>query len=231
MQFTQINLKMLKVSYVGGIDYDDIQEISSALDQLERYTIGEFLCLPTVPKPNAQFAIGHGDDCILLKYYVEEHTICITHNTDNSPVHLDSCVEFFISFNEDDSYYNIEFNCIGVCCMEFGKSRSDRLLIPEQKIAKITRKSNINTNVENGRGFIRWELCLKIPTGVFIFHEAISLSEVKCKANFYKCGDHLPTPHFLSWQKIISEKPNFHLPQFFQDIHFLQPALIETTNQ
>lgn len=221
---------MLNVSYVGGVDYDDINEISSALDQIEHHTIEESLWLPTVNKPNVQFTIGYGDDCILLKYYVEESSIRIAHTVDNTPVHLDSCVEFFICFNDDDSYYNLEFNSIGVCSMEFGKSRLGRVLIPEQKLSKITRKSNINTSIQNGKSIIKWELCVKIPTGVFIFHETIKLAEVKCKANFYKCGDHLPTPHFLSWQKIISEKPNFHLPEFFANVHFIQPALIETTN-
>jgi hypothetical protein len=34
-------------------------------------------------------------------------------------------------------------------------------------------------------------------------------------ANFYKCGDETPEPHFLSWNPIDLPKPNFHVPQFF----------------
>lgn len=34
-------------------------------------------------------------------------------------------------------------------------------------------------------------------------------------ANFYKCGDDLPAPYYLSWNKIIAPKPDFHYPDFF----------------
>jgi hypothetical protein len=41
-----------------------------------------------------------------------------------------------------------------------------------------------------------------------------------CRANFYKCGDDLPEPHFLSWNNIIADKPDFHLPQYFGTLTF-----------
>lgn len=40
------------------------------------------------------------------------------------------------------------------------------------------------------------------------------------KANFYKCGDELQTPHFLSWNPINIEKPDFHRPDFFGSLEF-----------
>ncbi len=40
------------------------------------------------------------------------------------------------------------------------------------------------------------------------------------KANFYKCGDELQTPHFLSWNPIEIEKPDFHRPDFFGTLRF-----------
>ena len=40
------------------------------------------------------------------------------------------------------------------------------------------------------------------------------------RAHFYKCGDKLQQPHFLSWNAIGNPKPNFHLPQFFGTIVF-----------
>ena len=38
--------------------------------------------------------------------------------------------------------------------------------------------------------------------------------------NVYKCGDNLSQPHFLSWQPIHTDKPNFHVPQFFGEVEF-----------
>ena len=40
------------------------------------------------------------------------------------------------------------------------------------------------------------------------------------KANFYKCGDELQTPHFLSWNPIQIEQPDFHRPDFFGTLEF-----------
>ncbi len=175
---------------------------------------------PLIDKPNVSFAIAYTADAILLKYFVEEYSMRITQNLNNAPVHVDSCVEFFICFNNENSYYNLEFNSIGICDTGFGKSKAERVSIPPEHIAKIKRESTILSRTDNGKTFINWELCLVIPSQVFIFHTITFFEGLKCKANFYKCGDDLPSPHFLSWQKIISEMPNFHLPRFFGNLHF-----------
>jgi hypothetical protein len=39
-------------------------------------------------------------------------------------------------------------------------------------------------------------------------------------ANFYKCGDELPTPHFLSWNPIEWKEPSFHRPEQFGKLIF-----------
>ena len=41
-------------------------------------------------------------------------------------------------------------------------------------------------------------------------------------ANFYKCGDELPTPHFLSWNPIEWAEPSFHRPEQFGKLIFEQ---------
>lgn len=38
--------------------------------------------------------------------------------------------------------------------------------------------------------------------------------------NLFKCGDELSHPHFLSWQPIRTEKPDFHRPEFFAQVRF-----------
>jgi len=42
----------------------------------------------------------------------------------------------------------------------------------------------------------------------------------RVKANFYKCGDNMKTPHYLSWNPIGTERPNFHTPDYFGTIVF-----------
>lgn len=44
-----------------------------------------------------------------IKYLEEENAIRAVNNGYNSPVYEDSCLAFFISF-DDSGYYNFEFN-------------------------------------------------------------------------------------------------------------------------
>jgi hypothetical protein len=69
-------------------------------------------------------------------------------------------------------------------------------------------------------GDIHWELTVAIPVDVFTHHEVSSLEGRKCEGNFYKCGDELEEPHFVSWTHIESPQPDFHLPQFFGSLIF-----------
>ena len=65
-----------------------------------------------------------------------------------------------------------------------------------------------------------WELALVIPATAFFRHHLDTLDGKVMKGNFYKCGDKLQTPHFLSWSPIRLEKPQFHCPQFFGTLNF-----------
>jgi hypothetical protein len=47
-----------------------------------------------------------------------------------------------------------------------------------------------------------------------------SLSGLRAKANFYKCGDGLTVPHFVTWAPISTEKPDYHRPEFFDWLEF-----------
>ena len=54
-----------------------------------------------------------------------------------------------------------------------------------------------------------------IPVSTFFLHKISGLGGRYLRANFYKCGDLLSKPHFLSWQPITLPKPDFHQPSFF----------------
>src|SRR6056297_1531811 len=55
--------------------------------------------------PGVAFRIGHVGNGIWLKYYVAEKYILARETRTNGDVYKDSCVEFFISFDETN-YYN-----------------------------------------------------------------------------------------------------------------------------
>ena len=90
------------------------------------------------------------------------------------------------------------------------------VLLAEDALKKIETYTKLNKK----NGFFYWEMLIVIPTELFIRHSLQSLGGIVCRANFYKCGDGLSQPHYLSWNNIESGTPNFHLPQFFGEIFF-----------
>ena len=149
---------------------------------------------------------------------MSENTIRAVNTQVNSAVWEDSCVEFFIHFNDEKGYYNFEFNCIGTQLAGFGKTKLERDLLPQVVVATIKTESCISpVKIKEA---IYWELSVAIPLNAFIHHNFSTLAGRQGRANFYKCGDKLPEPHFVAWCDIQSAEPNFHLPEFFGEIHF-----------
>jgi len=169
--------------------------------------------------PEVSFRIAHNGEAILLNYRINERDIKAVCNQDNGRIWEDSCVEFFISFTEG-TYYNIECNCIGKILIGKGSGRrEDRIRLPETLLQHVDRWSSLgNSPVENRSG--DWEVSLIIPKEIFYPEIVSTFNNVKARGNFYKCGDRLQTPHYLSWNPIQSEIPNFHLPEFFGQLRF-----------
>jgi len=169
-------------------------------------------------KPEVTFKIAYSDQAIALMFDVNEKYLRINNFQTNDPVWEDSCVEFFISFQQP-FYYNLEFNAFGVGLIGYGSDdRSLRTRLPNPIIEKIKSFSTIKSISD--REDISWNLTLYIPLEVFKFETFQSLKGLNCTANFYKCGDLLPEPHYLSWSLISSSEPNFHLAEFFGKIKF-----------
>jgi hypothetical protein len=151
---------------------------------------------------------------------LEKHTQA-TYRQNNSPVSKDSCVEFFISLDAGHDYYNFQFNCIGTCKAGFGtKNRTERNYLPDDIIDRINRQALIKTGGQYNRGLIAWELTVAIPLEAFCYDSIASFKGLKSRPNFYKCADNLPEPHFIMWNEVKAEKPDFDLPEFFGRVHF-----------
>lgn len=208
----------LTIPYLKLRDNDpDIEQVSAELNSLEKHLIAITPWENYQDKPEVKFALAHSGKAILLKYWVSEKTLIAVHRLPNEPVYKDSCVEFFILFNNDKDYYNFEFNCVGTCLAATGPDRQSREFLPIRLIEKIKVKSLIKSA---SNGMIQWELCLIIPIETFNKHQLDSFENLSCRMNLYKCGDDLPEPHFLTWNNIVSEIPNFHLSEFFGKAQF-----------
>lgn len=171
---------------------------------------------------NAGFSIRHNGNSIYLFYQVEEDQVRAVNTAYGSPVWEDSCVEFFISFEGDDNYYNFEINAIGTVLGAYGKDRHDRYKISDSLLAKIETTPSLGRNpIQSLDERTLWKMQLVIPIEVFHFSNIENLSGLDAHANFYKCGDRLKHPHFLSWKPVLTDKPDFHTPHYFGQLSFL----------
>lgn len=169
----------------------------------------------------ASFSMLYTPQAFLLKYYIKNDFFRSIVRGVNEPVHLDNCIEFFVQFNDDPSYYNIEFNCLGSGKMGYGQSNKNRKYLSASSINKI---ETLTSSRQTGDRF-DWEMALMIPSDSFEFHKIALNKALKCRGNFYKCGDQLPQPHFLTWSKIDAERPNFHRAEAFRPINLLEATV------
>ena len=170
--------------------------------------------------PTAAFRIAYSPTGFYLHYRVEEPHLRARYSEDNGSVWTDSCVEFFFAPAGDGLYYNFECSCTGklwLCC---GRGRENRIFLPDEAYSAVRRRSSLGSRpfglMETGE----WELELAIPARALAFHRLDSFRGLRAKGNFYKCGNKLPRRHYLSWAPVRTPAPDFHRPEFFDDIVF-----------
>ncbi len=211
----QINIKKIEIKDIN------INSVSKLLDkQKDSHKIDTINWKEYSEKPEVSFKIAHDGNNIFIKYYVKEKHIRAVNTEINDSVWEDSCCEFFIAPN-NAGYYNIEVNCIGTSLMGYGKNKKERKRFTVELIKGIKTLSSLGKEtIEAKSGDFDWQLTIIIPKEVLQKNEINTLSGKTFKGNFYKCGDKTPVPHFLSWNPIEVEQPNFHRPDFFGELIF-----------
>jgi hypothetical protein len=217
----------MKVLDVRKLDFKepfpDLYEISARLDKSEpRFHAAEVNWKKFAYKPDVAFSLGYTDNEILIKYYIAENWFKAEKTETNQMVYEDSCVEFFVSPDDSGIYYNFEFNGIGTCLMGSGKDRYSDRKANTEVVSKIRRITSVGTKpVSEKEGKFSWTITIAIPFRVFFNHEITGLKGKTFRANFYKCGDKLTVPHYLTWNPVLTEKPDFHRPEYFGLLKFV----------
>ena len=183
--------------------------------------IGNYLWMRNNYKPKVDAQICYSDNFLFLRFEAFEKEIRATYAEINSPVYKDSCVEFFFNpFPEiSETYFNFEINPLGAMLVEFGKDRKRNALSVDE-IKGIEVDASVTAPVEGLHGAESWRIYCKIPLAIFERYYRKEFLFDNAKGNFYKCGDETKFKHYGAWNEIISEKPNFHLPQFFGELIF-----------
>lgn len=170
--------------------------------------------------PQVSVRIAHTGDAVALDWTVDERYVRAAASADGGKVWEDSCVEFFMS-PEGTDYINVECNCAGRVLCGVGPGREWRFRHAPEALAAISRHASLaGEPFDTREASAPWRLSVLIPSSFFFSGESRDLSGLDATANFYKCGDRLPQPHFLSWQPVGTENPDFHRPEFFGKIHF-----------
>lgn len=157
--------------------------------------------------------IRHDGESLFVSLWAKEKHIRAEYTVSPSPVHEDSCLEFFFMPEGENRYLNFEINPNGCLHIGFGQDRNDRrLILPADPLAQFQIRTE---RVPEG-----WTVSYRIPA-VFLhsFYPAFAFSGV-LKANVYKCGDKTIHPHYLAWNPIVSPVPDFHRPECFGEMAF-----------
>ncbi len=152
----------------------------------------------------------YDDEAIYVNLRTDEHPVTVHHNQRNSDVFCDSCMEFFIAPNAEDSQYmNFEINAIGAMLLHQGIDRHTN-----HDIDVADEVFDIKTQItQNG-----WQLFYKIPLAFLTEHFG-KITDVM-HGNFYKCGDETPQMHYASWNPVECSDVDFHRSECFGELIF-----------
>jgi hypothetical protein len=203
--------------------YPELSEISTRMDEQNEKLLIDTLNWPDYKyKPEVALSIAYSDYEIFLKFYISENYFKAEKTETNQMVCEDSCVEFFLSPEDDGIYYNMEFNGIGTCLLGIGTCRADSKRADPEIISKIRRlTSDGKKPVKEITGKFEWTITIAIPFEVFFHHKVKELKGKIFRANFYKCGDMLTVPHYVTWNPVGTEKPDYHQPDYFGVLKFV----------
>lgn len=175
-------------------------------------------------QPRAKVRVAHSGDALLVHFHVDEETVRAVADN-NGAIWEDSCCEVFLRPTESLDYYNIE--CNAATHMLIGhqhitaEGKRESVRAEAGILAHVQRWSSLGSEPFEAKAAEGpWDLALIIPVSALWCDRVNDLGGLKTKANFYKCGDGLPRPHFLSWAPLAHPTPKFHLPQQFGDVEF-----------
>lgn len=182
-----------------------------------------------VEKPKVNASLLLTQEGLNVTFTVYESSPLTTALVQQEPMLMvcqDSAVEVFLAFSDKQHdpdfkpqlehcmYTNIEINSKGICYAKYGHSRKNRTAFTKDEIASLQIKTEVLAD--------HWTCNLTVPRSLvrkIAGYDA--LSEIFA-INLYKISETKSHEHYVSFNPIGVEQPNFHLPEFF--------ALAQSTN-
>ena len=215
-------MKQIHVPFIENLNSAEIESAADWLEESGREgTIDEINWPNRFPyKPITLFYIGRSESNLFIKFNVRGSMLRAIFSVDQEPVNEDSCVEFFCKMPGNDKYINFEFNCIGTCKASKRLARNKEVVpLSKEEMNMIKRFPSLGRRAfTEMEGMFEWDLTVSIPLRIMEIHPE-KLPE-KLLVNFYKCADGTNSPHYLSWNPVKTENPDFHRPEFFGELIF-----------
>lgn len=176
--------------------------------------------------PDVRVKMLYDDKFLYIIWRVEEKYAISRARSYGDKVWEDSAVEFFFSPDKNISigYFNFETNCGGTSVFRFQRAKDkDVRYFSLEDANKIVVAHTMPTLTQTEiKEVTTWTIEIAIP---------FSLLEKYCKikkpdkggtwrANFYKCAEANSNPHWMTWSFIKSDRPIFHVPQYFGKLQF-----------
>ena len=150
----------------------------------------------------------HDPEYLRVHLRATEANIRAEYTAPLSPVCRDSCLEFFFMPEGADRYFNFEVNPNGCLWIGFGHGREDSTVLYRNGMKQLF-------DIRTGRTPDGWEAFYRIPLSFLRLFLPDFVFAGTLRANVYKCGDLTEHEHYLSWNPVVSETPDFHRPQDF----------------
>ena len=171
--------------------------------------------------PAVSVKLFHNGENLYIKFDVTENDIQAKVAEDQGRTWTDPCVEFFVSPGCNMDYYNFECTCTGKLLLAWHPAGVPKEPAPAEVLKSVLRYPSLGTECFPIRtGEHCWSVIEVIPATALFRSGTDKFDGKRMTANFYKCGDELPTPHFISWAPIEWKEPSFHRPEFFGELVF-----------
>lgn len=177
--------------------------------------------------PKVQAKALYDGEHIYIIFRAEDRYVRSVATEYHGAVWEDSCVEFFFTPGGDisEGYFNLEVNCGGTILCSHRTSREENVkMLETNDCARIEIAHSLPKVVDPEiTEPVTWTLEYRVPIEMLEKYTQVTRPApgVTWGANFFKCGDKTSHPHWLTWSYIANETPDFHRPEYFGTLEFV----------
>ncbi|MEE1042820.1 MAG: carbohydrate-binding family 9-like protein [Clostridia bacterium] len=160
------------------------------------------------PYVYAKIAYETGFD---VEFYIKERDPMREKTEHFQEVCEDSCVEFFVKFDPEnsDEYFNFEVNANGTMLADIRTDRYNYRHLTLDEIASL----NITPDIQDDHWTVRYKIGMDL---IKKYYPCFDIHKCKyVEGNLYKCGSKTKVKHYMTLFDVKCENPDFHRPEYF----------------